>query len=105
MVATCPVKSLVFGLETVRTDRKPQPTPMNSPGYLVSCSIDNAVVDASLVDLHKPGGQKIISLLWFAVLLFRPPGIASTLKPPFAHDNHRKAVPVPLFLKNSSWLL
>lgn len=105
MVATCPVKSLVFDLETVRSEKKSSPKPADRAGSVIGCSVDSAVAEASLPDIHKSGVQKAIPFLLFAVLLFFPAHVARVLKPPFADRNYRKTVSIPLFLRNSSWLL
>lgn len=104
-IATCPVKSLIFDLDTARIDTKSQPKLLDRASPAISCTIDYAVAEASLLDIHKSGIQKVAVFLLFAILLFRSVGIANALKPPFHRDKYRKPLSIPLFLKNSSFLL
>lgn len=105
MAGSCPLKKLIIDFGAAPTEMAPQAKPMVRAGSTLSCSIEQAVTRAAVLDIHKPSAKSLGAFLLFAVLFIVPGAIARVLHVARYRYVGRIASPVPLFLKNHTLLL
>jgi len=105
LVASCPVKRLIFDLPSTGSGGAHQPVHMIHAGHVTPCATNNTVAHVSRLDLRQHGFNTLAGLLFLAIPCLRWNPAVPLFSLLFYRYRNRPAPGIPLFLKNSMLLL